>query len=108
VQFSATIVLGFLDSMEKGEAHFDAVKKALLASGQYPGHKLFPDFFPAPEGETVEDRADAPLEGNPDYSDVEWKSPGENKAEFEALMSKVAQLQSGRISGEQLADEGWR
>lgn len=111
VQFNAVVVLGYVDSTEKTERHLDELKKALLATGSYKAHMLFPDNFESPKDEQEESAPDAPLVGNPDYSDVEWQTPGENMAEFQRLMAEVAKLQDGKVSGDQVStdpDEGWK
>lgn len=113
VQFKATIVLEYLDNIDRSERERDDILRALLASGDYKPHRLFPNFFETPkdDGDEVVDAPDAPLTGNVDYSDVSWQSPTENMAEFERLMGEVAKLQHGKMSGDQLAerpDDGWR
>lgn len=112
VQFNATIVLNFLDENEKTERHLDELKKALLSTGDYKPHSLFPNHFEVPKDEAVASSPDAPLEGDPDYSDVEWRSPTDNMDEFNRLMAKVAELEVGTMSGDQVAlppgDDGWR
>lgn len=111
VQFNATIILNYIDNSEKALRDLVELKRAMLASGDYNARKLFPDEF-GPETEAVEDSPDKPLHGNPDYRDVDWKSPSDSMEEFDRIMAEVAKLQSGTVTGdgfvERDPDEGWK
>lgn len=110
VQFNATIILNYLDADEKTSRHHDELNKALLATGNYPPHKLFPQDFAEPEGSTPPE--DGSLGDNPDYKGVDWMGPSDSIEEFDRIMAEVAKLQSGKVMGdgfvERGPDEGWK
>lgn len=108
VQFHAGIVLNLEDGLDKTRHDHASFKNALVAAGAQ-AKALFPEYFPEEKKAEVEEVDFSDAEASYDYSDVEWKSPSDNPAEFNELMAQVANLTQGTMNGSQFTpDQGWR
>lgn len=108
VQFHAGIILNLEDSLERTKHDHASFKNALVAAGAQ-AKALFPEYFPDEKKVESEEVDFSDTEASFDYSDVEWKSPSDNPAEFDNLMAQVASLAQGTVNGSQFTpNEGWR
>lgn len=99
VQMLGLVILNHADTIDRAKGDREALKRSLIANGNFDHEALFPDYFPK---KTEEFNPEANVDY--DYSGVDWKSPAEAFDEYQALMQMLGQ-KTGVMSGDQVAEE---
>lgn len=105
MQAYGLVILNHLDVIERENATQAALKRSLVANGNFDHRKLFPEYFPPEPAEVAEAGSDADTsDADLDYSEVTWLAPSEDREEFERLMTALNGASAGVKNGDQVAE----
>lgn len=106
MQTYALVILNHLDAIERAQHDVRQLKHSLIASGEnWDYKKLFPEYETKEEARELAEGEEIPEGADIDLSQVEWKSPSDDPAEFERLMAMI-NSRPGTFSGNDVVASG--